>query len=344
MLQIPFEEIKEKILSTSGITEDELNKKIKVKLDQLSGLISREGAAHIIANELGVKLFESTSGKLKIEKIVAGMRNVETAGKILAVYEKREFKKGDNVGKVGSFLIGDETGTIRIVCWGSQADLLDTLTSGNTIRVISGYVRENNGRKEIHLNDRSKVLVNPKDVVIGDVKTTVDMKRKKIEELTETDRNIELLGTIVQLENLRFYEVCPECNKRVKQREESFFCEQHEEVTPRYSYVCNVNLDDGTGSIRVVMFRELVEKLLSKDAESLISVKDQPEKIELMKTAVLGEIIKVRGRVNKNELFNRTEFMCSELDMHPDPKEELQKLDAELGRAKQEEIKSIHEI
>ena len=70
MINVPLSTIKEKILENTDLTEEQLSDKIKEKLDQLSGLISEEGAAHIIANELGVKLLQ-TSGKLEIKNILA---------------------------------------------------------------------------------------------------------------------------------------------------------------------------------------------------------------------------------------------------------------------------------
>ena len=63
MIKIPYDTIIEKIMEHSKLTLEEVNSKIKAKTEQLAGLISKEGAAHIIANELGVKLFEE--GKLK---------------------------------------------------------------------------------------------------------------------------------------------------------------------------------------------------------------------------------------------------------------------------------------
>src|SRR3989338_8932513 len=111
MIKIPYEEIVLKI-----------NERIEKKMKQLSGLISKEGAAHIVANELGAKIFEQLSGRLQIKNILTGMRDVETVGKVLQVGDTREFMRGDALSKVASILIGDETGTIRAVLWGSQAD------------------------------------------------------------------------------------------------------------------------------------------------------------------------------------------------------------------------------
>ena len=69
MFKLPLPDIIQKIKIGSGISDEDINQKIDVKMQQLSGLISKEGAAHIVANELGIKLFEQTSGILKIKNI-----------------------------------------------------------------------------------------------------------------------------------------------------------------------------------------------------------------------------------------------------------------------------------
>jgi len=102
------------------------------------------------------------------------------------------------------------------------------------------------------------------------------------------------------------------------------------------------------------MFRDIVEKMLDKTNKELIAIKDEPEKIENIKNNVLGEIIKVQGRVNKNEMFDRIEFVASSIDNEPDPKEEIKKVDEEIKKVSTidgredssvgEEIKSIDEL
>ena len=91
IIQIPYDQIIEKIKTSTNISDTDIQAKIDDKLKQLSGLISKEGAAHIIANQLGVKLIEKTSGRLEIKNILSGMRDVETVGKVQAVYDIKEF-------------------------------------------------------------------------------------------------------------------------------------------------------------------------------------------------------------------------------------------------------------
>jgi len=328
MLRLPYEDIIKKI-QEKGLSTDQIDEKIKAKLDQLSGLISKEGAAHIIANELGVKLFERTSGKMKIKQILAGMKDVEVVGKITAVYEVREFAKGDSLGKVGSFMIGDETASMRIVCWNNRTDIFSQLKEDMIVKVVSAYTRENNGRLELHCNDNTKIVLNPEGESIGEVvkgRQFPKATRKEIKALQETDQNVEILGTIVQVFDPRFYEVCPTCNKRAKLTEGKFMCPAHNEVTPKYAFVMNAFIDDGTENIRCVFFRNQACNLTKKNEEEMLTFKDKPEAFEDVKTDLLGEIVKIIGRVQKNQMFDRLEFMAQVVFPDPDPKEELQKL------------------
>lgn len=329
MLKIPYDDIIKKIQDQKGVSVEEIETKIKAKLDQLSGLISKEGAAHIIANELGIKLFDKTSGRMKIKDILAGMRDVEIVGKITAIYEVREFAKGDSLGKVGSFMLGDETGMIRIVCWNNKTEVFPELTQDHILKIVSAYTRENNGRLELHCNDNTKLVINPEGESIGEVKrqSTIKATRKLIKQLQETDQNIEILGTIVQVFDPRFYEICKECGKRARLSDGQFRCEKHGEVTPGYGYVMNAFIDDGSENIRVVFFRNQVCNLLKQKEEEVLAYKDSPQSFEDMKTDLLGEIVKITGRVSKNQMFDRLEFIAQMVFRDPDPKEELQRLE-----------------
>src|SRR3989344_3405372 len=91
MMKIPYEEIVLKINESTKMPASEIEERVEKKLKQLSGLISKEGAAHIVANELGVKIFEVLSGKLQIKNVLNGMRDVETIGKVLQIFDMKEF-------------------------------------------------------------------------------------------------------------------------------------------------------------------------------------------------------------------------------------------------------------
>jgi ssDNA-binding replication factor A large subunit len=308
MYKIPLAEIKEKILASGKINSDDFEEKIKNKINELSGLVSEEGAAHIIANELGIVLINQEQGKLKIKEIYAGMRNVSTVGKVVRKFETREFAKGDSTGKVCSMVIGDETSTMRVVFWNDKVDLTEDINQDDIIKIDNAYVKENNNSKELHLNDRSEVEVNPEGEKIENVRQGNSFERKSIESLQDNSDNVELLGTVVQVFDPRFFNICPRCNKRANEIDGKFNCSEHGEVEAALSYVLNLVIDDGTGNIRGVFWKNQVNHLLDKTEEEISVYKDDLSKFEDLKTDLLGEQFRVMGRVRKNEMFDRLEF------------------------------------
>ena len=90
MIKVPLADIITKIKEETKLSDEDIGKRIDEKLEQLSGLVSKEGAAHIIANELGIKVLEHVAGRLQIKNILAGMRDVETVGKVMRVFEENK--------------------------------------------------------------------------------------------------------------------------------------------------------------------------------------------------------------------------------------------------------------
>lgn len=339
MIKLSYDDILEKLKEKGGLSETEVEAKVKAKMDELSGLISKDGAAHIIANELGINLMDDYTGKVKINKLLPGMRSVEVLAKVRAVYEIREYTNDRGAGKVGSFLIADDTGITRAVCWQDVADKMKELKEDDVIIIKNAYVRENNDRKELHLNQNSEITINPPGETVEAVTGGASgssfgaATRKKIVDLAETDGNVEILGTVVQAFEPRYFAVCPQCNKRARQREDKFTCDTHGDVEPDYSYVMNAVIDDGTETIRGVFFREQAEALVGKPRDEFLQYKEFKEKFDEVKIELLGQIVKITGRVNKNDMFDRLEFMARQVVLNPNPKEEMERLDKEIGNA-----------
>ena len=125
-----------------------------------------EGAAHIVANQLGVKLFENFENKeLKINDVPKAANAITIAGRVVDFWGIREFNKNGRSGRVANFLIGDETGAVRIVVWDEPIiNKVANLKEGDIVRVKNSYSRENRGYMELHLGSRSEIDINPKGV------------------------------------------------------------------------------------------------------------------------------------------------------------------------------------
>jgi replication factor A1 len=327
MYKVPLPVIKEKIIASGKLDSEQLEEKIKVKINELSGLISEEGAAHIIANELGVELVSSNQSKLKIKEVYAGMKNVNTLGKVVRKFDVREFAKGTGTGKVCSLVLGDETGTIRVVFWNEQVGLLDNVKENDVLLVKEAYVRENNNNKEIHLGNKGDIEVNPEGETVNSVREGNSFQRKSINELVDGDANAEILGTIVQVFDPRFFYVCPNCNKRVTESEEGFRCNEHGVVNKVTSYVMNIVVDDGTGNIRGVLWKNQTNHLLDKKEEDISAFKENLALFEEVKTDLLGEQFKLMGQVKRNEMFDRLEFSVK-MVVKAKPEQEIARLES----------------
>ncbi len=324
MFKIPLGQLQEKVLRSGKITEAELAARVKNKINELSGLVSEEGATHIIANELGIELV-SQQERLKIKELYPGMRNVSVLGKVLRRYDVRFFSKGEKQGKVRSFLIGDETETVRVVLWNEQVDLLEKIQEQDTVLIRNAQVRENMSGKELHLGEQSNLIHNPAGLSVAQVREQQRCERKTIAAAQDGEQ-VELLGTVVQVFDPRFFPVCSKCSKKVQETtEKNFTCAEHGEVTTEFSYVLNLILDDGTGNIRSIFWKAQSNMLLSKNSEDLLRYKDQLHLFEEVKTELLGEQLKVTGRVKKNTLFDRLEFNVQMVEK-ANPEEELARL------------------
>src|SRR3989338_7160830 len=118
-------DIVKKISSESGLGEQEIMRHIEDKKDELSGLISDEGAAYIVAKELGIAIIKQE--RLDIAHIIPGMQNVDVVGKITRLSPIREFSTEKGSGKVTNVTIADTTGSVRLSLWNDEIEAISQM-------------------------------------------------------------------------------------------------------------------------------------------------------------------------------------------------------------------------
>jgi hypothetical protein len=324
MYGLTYEDIVEKIVNEKKVSKEEVEEKIESKIKQLSDLISKEGAAQIVANQYSVRVIENLSDKnFKINELPKGVGSVNALGKVVQIFGVVTFNRNGKEGKVVNMIIGDETGTIRLVAWDENviSKIEDgSIEEGSILKVRNAYSKINNGRNELHLGGKSLVEINPDGEKIGEVQNTVISERssaekKDIAELKE-GMFVELHGTIVQLFEPRHYMACPECNKKALPEGSEFKCNAHGVVKAKKSPIVNMFFDDGTSNIRIVCFSNQAEQLFGKSAIEIADA--NAEGFEELKKLVLGKQLIMTGRVNKNTMMDRLEFMVSSVkDLDP---------------------------
>jgi replication factor A1 len=290
-----YELLVEKIARSAGIEKEEVERKIEAKKAKLSGLISKEGAAQIVAAELGIN-FENEL--FKISELVLGMKKVNVIAKIINLFPIREYKKNDREGKVANLIIADETGNMRAVLWDTNhISLIEKgeIKLDDVIEIRNAGMRDS----ELHLSGFSEIKKS--SIVIENVKKDRTYSEKKISELQE-GQPAKVRGVIVQLFPPRFFTVCPECGKKAVKEADGYVCQEHGKVAPKERALINFVLDDGSETIRAVLFSEQINKIANEEELKI------PEKVEALRKELLGTEFYISGSVKKNQLFNNIEL------------------------------------
>ncbi|MEM5812209.1 MAG: DUF2240 family protein [Candidatus Aenigmatarchaeota archaeon] len=332
-----LEEIVEKICEHTGMTQKKVLQLIDEKEEELSGLVSREGAAYIVARELGISLLRETKRQLKIKNLTDGLRSVDLVARIIGISEIRTFEKEERKGSVVGLILGDETGMVRLPLWNEEADIVSDLglKEGDVIRITRGFVKmDNRGNIELRIG-RGKMEKVEEEVNLPEVNEmsgSLVPQRKLLSEVKEGDI-VETRACIVQLFRKNpFFEVCSECGMRMKPRAGKLVCDEHGTVKPDYQIVISGVIDDGYGNVRVVFFRELAERLFGKTAAELRALAQ--EKVDPLIIYdlfdVLGKDYIIAGRVRKNELTENLELIANRLE-EPDIRKEFELLLKEVS-------------
>jgi replication factor A1 len=295
MIQGNYERILKVISKSSGLSEAEIEQKVEAKRSKLAGLISKEGAAQVIAAELGISFEEE---KLKIDELSPGMKRVNIVGKVIFISPVRTFMRNGKEGKVVNLTIADDTSNIKVVLW--DLHHINLIEKGDVavekaVEIINAAMRDD----ELHLGGFSELKLS--NEVLEDVKTEKIVKEKNISDFRIAN-NVSTRAFIVQAFEPKFFEVCPECKKKPVTEGEGFSCNEHGKIVPERRALINFVLDDGTETIRSVVFHDGLSGL------GLTSLED-PEKLIEQRKDLIGKELVFSGTVRNNSYFNRPEFI-----------------------------------
>ena len=316
------EKLFDMLVEKSGKSKDELQNLLSEKVNELSGLVSEEGAMYIIANELGVRLDNEKPKKqaetAKISQITEPKTPTSLLCKVLRKYDQVTFSTSSGgEGSVQSVLVGDDTGIIRIVFWNDKTDLLANVQDNDVLRVTNAYTRENNHtqRIEVHFGPYSDLEVNPEgeDVEVVEYRPTIEFTDKKITDLTQNDRNVKVKATVTDFDIPRFYLACPECFKKVFQDEDQYKCAEHGNVEAIKVPIVNVIVDDGSGTLNAVAFRDRAEKLTGLSSDEIIELTEDIDKYKQFKDSMIESTVEVGGNSSMNNMTEETQLIINQI-------------------------------
>ena len=306
------------------LPQDELMKKIEEKQAAFGHMLTVEGAAHLVAKDLGVKLFNENAKRLEIKNIVPGMHSVSFAGKIFKISGIVDFARSGKAGKVVNLFIGDATGYVRLPLWNDHVKLVEDeeIKVGDTMKVMNAMAREGMFGIELVLGKYGRLapLDEEMDIELPDADElnkrylSEEGRDERVEIKDAVPGSFELRAFIVQVFNGSFiFNTCPECGGRLEESSGKFTCSMHGEVEPEPALVASAIADDGTADMRVTFFRNAVEQLCGISAQEIVKMQRE-ERYMAIAGRTLGKEFLLEGRVQKNQRFERTEMIVSSVE------------------------------
>jgi replication factor A1 len=250
-----LDEIIRTIANESGLDAGELENRILEKQSELGGLVTQEGAAHIVANEIGINLVKGASAApvLKIENIIPGQNSVDIVGRVSRIFQAREFDRKDgSKGRVCSIILLDDTGSIRVVFWDEDVALIEDrkIEEGKLLKIRGGYSKQSQrGEPEVHLGMRARIIPEPKDANEKDFPET-EQRLRKIAELKEGNTSVDVVFKVIRIYEPREFDRSDQTKGKV----------------------VNLVIGDESGTAKLVLWDkdvELVEKSLIKEGSTI---------------------------------------------------------------------------
>ena len=229
----------------SGLSLEKVREMVEEKKRQYHGLLTDEGAAHLVAQDLGVDLgYDGGGGAVKLSSLVPGLRDVSVEASVVYIGRPREFERRGGTGKVLRLILDDGSGQMSCVLWDDRVDEFLALNPqvGWRVRVLHGYTRAGAGGVELHVGARGAVRV--VEAGGGRVAPT-----RKISELTVNDRFFVVEAAVLSKGALKSFSTRAGEGK-----------------------VLRIRVRDDTGILTLVLWNEAAEKMAEVEEGSMVKI------------------------------------------------------------------------
>ncbi|MDL2246094.1 replication protein A [Methanobrevibacter sp. OttesenSCG-928-K11] len=190
--------------------------------------------------------YRTQIGPVKIEEVQDAEddgEEVDIIGRVISVNEMSEFQRDDGtVGIVRSINFADETGTIRVSFWDEKAQ--ENFKPGDAYQIENARTKMGMYAVDLNVGKTSRIIkLNEEEAaILPSFETLEEMiyTQKKIMDLEEDDRNIRVVGRIIDIQEPREF--------------------QKQDGTS--GLVRNMDIADDTGSMRVVLWNSSADSNL----------------------------------------------------------------------------------
>jgi len=115
------------------ISKEEFERRVEMKIEECGDLVDEPTAAMLVVGELGRQ-------HVKIRGLGGKSSLFSFFGKVIDKTEPKEFERKDGEkGWVATLLLGDETGTTRVVLWDEKAGAVVDIAPGDVLEIIGRH-------------------------------------------------------------------------------------------------------------------------------------------------------------------------------------------------------------
>ncbi|ADD06634.1 replication protein A [Natrialba magadii ATCC 43099] len=209
--------------------------------------------------------------------------------------ERRTIDGRDGETDILSGVFGDESGRLPFTNW----DPAPEIEEGDPVRIENAYVQEFRGVPEVNVSEFSTVSAIDREIDVGADTTSMD-----VGEAVHTGGiyDVEVAGNVIEVrDGSGLIQRCPECYRVIQKGQ----CRTHGDVDGIDDLRVKAILDDGTGSVTVVLDDEITEDVyggtLDDALEQAREAMDQSVVADTIRDNIVGHEYTVRGHLSVDE-------------------------------------------
>ena len=265
-------------------------------------------------------------GPAKVADLRAGMRGLDLTFRVLDVAPRQVNVKGEEK-TVWSGSLADETGMIEFSSWHDF-----DLSEGDVLHLQGGYIRTWRGVPQLSFDGRDDVerleadaLPSADELATESLVSIEDLERRG------GAHSVAVRGIVIEVrEGSGLVFRCNECRRVVRKGT----CAIHGRVESTADLRVKGVVDDGTGSISVIIGRDITERLLGKTLDECKALAQESFDSEVVRDLLVDRLVarpvKVSGNVVSDD-FGLMMIVRTVSDIEVDVRGEAQRLLSELG-------------
>ncbi|MFC7074529.1 Single-stranded DNA binding protein [Halovenus rubra] len=233
-------------------------------------------------------------GDATLASLEPGDRGVNLDVQVLET-EQKTINGRDGETEILSGVVGDETGRLPFTDWGPR----EALSVGNSVRLEDVFIREFRGVPSVNVSEFTTVAVLDSTVEVADSGT-----RYPIGDAVDTGGmfDLELTGNVVAVrDGSGLIERCPECGRVIQSGQ----CRTHGEVEGEDDLRVKAILDDGTGTVTVVLDEVLTAEVYDGDLDDARDhardAMDREVVAKEIRENIVGQEFRVRGTLTVDD-------------------------------------------